>query len=126
MDIQLYALFISAGFLATAVAFAFKSKGIGGIAAIVFILTGLALLNTGISTNPVFTTINNVSSFDAYGYAFNATYNTSVVNNVTTSLNKTFYQTYALDNQWSDYTNLFAVMLIAIGAIVGFEAMWRS
>lgn len=126
MDIQLYALFIAAGFLAAIVAFIFKSKGIGGIAAIVFILTGLGMLNTGVSTALVYQTINNVSSFDAYGYTWNATFNQSSVNNVTTSMNKTISQGYSYTNYWNDYTNLFAVMLIAIGAIVGLEAFWRS
>ena len=126
MDIQLYVLFTAVGFLAAIVAFMFKSKGIGGIAAIVFILTGLAMLNTGISTALVYQTVNNVTALDTYTTYYNTTYNFSYISNVSSAIGKTFTQTYTYTNLWSDYTNLFAIMLIAVGAIVGFEAMWRS
>lgn len=126
MDIQLYALFISAGFLAAAVAFMFKSKGLGGIAAIVFILTGLALWNTGVSTALVYQTVNNVTALDTYTTYYNTTYNFSYISNVSSAIGKTITQTYSYTNLWNDYTNLFALLLIAIGAIIGFEAMWRS
>jgi len=129
MDIIVLAFFLAVSSIFSFLGFASKSYGLGGLGAIGFVLTGFYFITSGIDVQTQYTTISNFSAQDNYSYSWNATYNTSRLDNVTTLFNKTATQGFQYYKQLNDDTTRFiALLIIFSGIAIGFDAflLWSK